>query len=215
MPRASLNPDEISRIKEKILDTAAQIINQEGFLSLSMRKIGARAGMTAANLYNYYANKDEINIAIRLRAGRILYEDLARGYDEGRDLPEKIRRMMTAYLSYGLTRPHYYAIMFDMPTPKYANYVGTPLEALAREEKASSEQSVALLFRCARELRDEKFPVPDDPDLFMTMIWAQLHGLVSLYSNNALAEIVEDPQALVETAARNAFGIFFGRPPEC
>ena len=71
MPRTSMSGAQVSATREKILDTAADIISETGFQSLSMRRIGARVGMTAANLYNYYSNKDEINIAIRMRAGRM------------------------------------------------------------------------------------------------------------------------------------------------
>ncbi len=212
MPRTSMDEAEISATKERILDIAADIINDVGYQNLSMRKIGSRVGMTAANLYNYYANKDEINIAIRLRAGRILYEDLLKGYQTGQDTAEKIWLMMKAYIEYGLTKPNYYSIMFDMPTPKYADYVGTSLEELARQEKESSEQSVALLYQCAKTLRGEGFGIPDDPDLFMTIVWGQLHGLVSLYNNNSLSEIVNDPKETIEKAARATYGIFFKRP---
>ncbi|MCG8633960.1 MAG: TetR/AcrR family transcriptional regulator [Desulfobacterales bacterium] len=209
MPRTSMNDAEISETREKILDTAADIINEEGYQNLSMRKIGSRAGMTAANLYNYYASKDEINIAIRLRAGRILYEDLLAGYETGRDMAEKVWLMMKAYIRYGLTKSNYYSIMFDMPTPKYADYADSPLEGLARQEKESSEQSVGLLYRCAKELKGEGFGIPDDPDLFMTIVWGQLHGLVSLYNNNSISEIVETPDKIIEKAARTAYEIFF------
>ncbi|MCG8685671.1 MAG: TetR/AcrR family transcriptional regulator [Desulfobacterales bacterium] len=209
MPRNSMNDAEISETREKILDIAADIINEEGYQNLSMRKIGSRVGMTAANLYNYYANKDEINIAIRLRAGRILYEMLLVGYEKGRDMSEKVWLMMKAYITYGLEMPNYYSIMFDMPTPKYADYVDSPLEALALEEKESSEQSVALLYRCATELKGHGYNIPEDPDLFMTIIWGQLHGLVSLCHNNSLSEIVDDPEALIEVGAKKAYEIFF------
>ncbi len=209
MPRISMNDAEISRTREKILDIAADIINEIGYQHLSMRKIGSRMGMTAANLYNYYASKDEINIAIRLRAGRILYEDLLKGYKTGLDMDEKIWLMMKAYLRFGLLKPNYYSIMFDMPTPKYADYVGSPLETLASQEKESSEQSVGLLFQCAKELQEQGVGISEDPDLFMTIIWGQLHGLVSLYTNNSLSEIVDDPRETIETAARAAYDIFF------
>ena len=69
MPKAPMAETEIFKKKERILDIAAEIIMEEGYHSLSMRKIGTKIGMTAANLYNYYSNKDELNIAIRTRAG--------------------------------------------------------------------------------------------------------------------------------------------------
>lgn len=213
MPRRSMDDAQISKTREKILDIAAEIINEDGFQALTMRKLGPRVGMTAANLYNYYAGKDEINIAIRLRAGRILYEDLLEGYETGRDLSEKIWLMMKAYIRFGLLRPNYYSIMFDMPTPKYANYVDSPLEELARREKQSSELSVALLFKCTKEFKGQGYVIPDDPDLFMTIVWGQLHGLVSLYNNNSLSEIVSAPEDIIEKAAKTAYEIFFRQKP--
>lgn len=209
MPRASLNEAQIAETREKILDTAAQIINDEGFQALSMRKIGARAGMTAANIYNYYAGKDEINIAIRLRAGMLLYEDLLGAWEREGPLSDRVWDMIQAYLRFGLLKPSYYAIMFDMPLPKYANYVGTSLENLARREKESSEQSIALMMRCTLALKAAGFHIPGDPELFMTLVWGQLHGLVSLYNNQLLAEMVADPEQAVEAAARAAYEALF------
>lgn len=209
MPRPSLNDAKIWETKEKILDIAAQIIMQDGYQTLSMRKIGSKIGMTASNLYNYYSNKDEINIAIRLRAGRMLYDLLLNAYETGSDISEKIWLMTSAYIKFGLLKPNYYSIMFDMPTPKYADYIDSPLEELAREEKESSEKSVELIMQCAKDFAREGYDIPDDPNLFMTIIWGQMHGLVSLYNNRLFSEILEAPRETVEKAARLGYEIFF------
>ena len=74
---------EFQEKKELIVDIAAEIIMENGYQSLSMRNIGAKIGMTAANLYNYYSNKDELNISIRTRAGKILFNDLQAAYSRG------------------------------------------------------------------------------------------------------------------------------------
>ena len=169
--------------------------------------------MTAANIYNYYAGKDEINIAIRLRAGSRLYRGLLAAWETDRPLPDRIWDMMLAYLRFGLRKPSYYAIMFDMPTPKYAHYVGTPLEALARREKESSEQSVALMVQCTRALQAGGFHIPEAPELFMTQIWGQLHGLVSLYNNHLLAEMVSEPNRPLKRRQGPPMRPCFGRFP--
>ncbi len=210
MPRARMDEAAISEKKEKILDIAAKIIMEDGYQSLSMRKIGLRIGMTAANLYNYFSNKDELNIAIRMRAGKILYDVLLKAYETGNDISEKIRLMARAYMQFGLLKPNYYSIMFDMPTPKYADYVDSPLEELAGEEKKSSEKSLGLLMECTRAFADEGYEIPKDPNLFLIMIWSQLHGLVSLYNNKLLAEIDERPDETIEEATRLAYEMFFG-----
>ena len=212
MARPTMDPEQILGIREKILDRAADIINEEGYHNLSMRKIGARLGMTAANLYNYYANKDEINIAIRLRAGKILYQRLKKAYEAGPDMTQKLQRMMIAYITFGLEMPSYYSIMFDMPTPKYADYEGSALETLARQEKESSEKSVGLMRQFIEQLKPYNPNLPQDTDLAMALIWSQLHGLVSLYSNNSFSEILSHPDQILFQAVEEAFGHIFPNP---
>lgn len=205
MPRASLTEAQIAETREKILDTAAEIISEEGFQALSMRKIGTRVGMTAANIYNYYAGKDEINIAIRLRAGVLLYGELLAAWETEGNLVERLWEMVRAYLRFGLFKPHYYAIMFDMPTPKYSYYVGTALEDLALQEKESSVQNIDLMRRCTLALKEGGLDIPEEPEVFTTMVWGHLHGLVSLHNNQLLAEVVSNPEEAVEDAARAAY----------
>ena len=209
MPRAPMDEAAISEKKEKILDIAAEIIMEDGYQSLSMRNIGKKLGMTAANLYNYYSNKDELNIAIRTRAGKILYEALLEAYKKGNNISEKIWLMSKAYIQFGLLKPNYYSIMFDMQTPKFADYVGSPLEKLALEEKISSEQSLDLMDQCSLDFVSEGYEIPDNTNLFLIIIWSQLHGLISLYNNKLISEINETPEKTVDEATRLAYEIFF------
>lgn len=203
-----MDPSKIMETKEKILDIAAEIIMEDGYQNLSMRKIGSRIGMTAANLYNYYSNKDELNIAIRTRAGKILYKALYTAYETGSSVFERIRLMSKAYIEFGLIKANYYSIMFDMPTPKYADYVDSPLEQLAFEEKVSSEQSLELLAQCTKDIKQEGYIIPENPDLFLIIIWSQLHGLISLYNNKLMSEINENPDKTIGESAGLAYDIF-------
>jgi AcrR family transcriptional regulator len=209
MPKAPMDDAEILEKKEKIVDIAAEIIMDDGYHSLSMRKIGLKLGMTAANLYNYYSNKDELNIAIRTRAGKILFTALEAAYHSGNVIAEKINFMIDAYIRFGIVNANYYTILLDMPTPKFADYVGSPLEALAREEKDSTEKSIGLLRTCILNLEAEGFVLPDNKDLFIIMLWSQLHGLVSLYNNKLISEIHQNPERAIEEAKGLASEIIF------
>ncbi len=200
MPKQPMNKAEYHEKKEQIIDIAAEIVMNEGYESLSMRNIGAKIGMTASNLYNYYSNKDELNIAIRTRAGKILYDDLYRAYGRGRTVFEKIQHMIAAYVSFGILKANYYTILFDMQTPKYADYVGSPLEKRALQEKKSTEKSLGLMHQCIRELQGEGFCLPADTDAFLLIIWGQVHGLVSLYNNKLISEINAAPEKTLKMA---------------
>lgn len=209
MPKAPMDESEFIKKKEKIIDIAAEVIMEDGYQSLSMRKIGSKIGMTAANIYNYYSNKDELNIAIRTRAGKILFKDLERAYNKGKTISQRIDLMIEAYIRFGIAKANYYFILFDMPTPKFTDYVGSPLEPLARQEKESTEENLALLQQCIRELQDEGHRLPDNTDAFLIMIWAQLHGLVSLYNHKLISEINATPDKTLQAATGLVHEILF------
>jgi len=46
--------------RERILDTALAIVDEEGIDALSMRKLGQALGYEAMSLYNHVANKDDL-----------------------------------------------------------------------------------------------------------------------------------------------------------
>src|SRR3954465_13235284 len=46
--------------RERILDTALAIVDEEGIEALSMRKLGQALGYEAMSLYNHVANKDDL-----------------------------------------------------------------------------------------------------------------------------------------------------------
>lgn len=58
--KLSRDHTEIERLKGRILDSALDIIIHVGMDGLTMRKLAAKMGMTAPNLYNYFSGKDEI-----------------------------------------------------------------------------------------------------------------------------------------------------------
>ncbi|MDD9305006.1 MAG: TetR/AcrR family transcriptional regulator [Desulfobacter sp.] len=195
--------------KEQIIDIAAEIIMEDGYQTLSMRKIGSKIGMTAANIYNYYSNKDELNIAIRARAGMILFDALENAYQKGGAISEKICFMIEAYARFGIVKANYYSILFDMQTPKFADYVASPLEKLALKEKESTEKSLALLQKCIRNLQEEGYCLPENTDPFLVMIWGQVHGLVSLYNNKLISEINTTPEKTLQEATGLIHEILF------
>lgn len=189
MPRPARKSHEVREVKNRILQAAVELISEEGFQNLSMRKIARRMSISAPTIYYYYANKDELNIAIRKRAGEILYRRLSAAYRSGRDVKEKGWRMVKAYLDFGLGMPDYYAIMFDSTAPKHSDYVGTELEEAAREELVSSMRNAKLMWKILEEFEQTGFAMPGDVRRMGMVLWSELHGLVSLHNNNLFREI--------------------------
>ena len=58
--------------KQKILDTARQILLTEGVQAISMRTLADRVDYSPAALYKYFANKEEIIAALREEAWEMM-----------------------------------------------------------------------------------------------------------------------------------------------
>ena len=59
------NPELASRIKK----TFVELLKEKDASSIGMRELAEKCGITAANIYHYYKNKDEIIKAINTHIG--------------------------------------------------------------------------------------------------------------------------------------------------
>jgi len=188
---------QIRELREKILESALDIITEKGLDGLTMRGLAKRTGMTAPNFYNYFSNKDEIYIHLVIRGFEMLHADLAAARDCYTDKTARLRAMVDAYMAFGMTRPRYYDIMFTRPTPKYNDYVGTPLEQVSAVEYKISMDIAALALKAAADVL-----APDAGEAIITrrlvQAWSLMHGMITL-NNSGVMGYVADPAAVYHT----------------
>ena len=199
MPRPARPKKEVARVKEQILEKALDILIDEGYDNLSMSKIGKQMKMTSANLYNYYQNKDELYNTIIIKGYNNLYDALKKATDATSEPFDRIMALVRSYLNFGITNPHYYHLMFTMISPKYKDYIGTPMESIAYTEKQNSlrvlEFAISIIHKYAGS-----HPGFDgvDSNLFAMQLWSQLHGLISLNNSGNLSEADENTEHIIQ-----------------
>ena len=156
MPKVTRSVEEVDVIREKILDCAFKILVKNGYESLSMAKIGSKMKMTAANLYNYYSNKDELLIAIQKKAYAMLYDKLSYAVKMSATPLEKYKNLTYAFVSFGTQNINIYDIIFNRPIRQYSDYVDTSQESMSRNEFRSSRQVLLLSIQVIREYRESQ-----------------------------------------------------------
>jgi AcrR family transcriptional regulator len=188
---------QIRELREKILESALDIISGKGLDGLTMRSLAQRTGMTAPNLYNYFSNKDEIYIHLVIRGFEMLHADLKVAGDCHGDKTARLRAMVDAYMAFGMTRPRYYDIMFTRPTPKYNDYVGTPLEKVSAIEYKISMDIAAIALKAAGDVLG---PAAGKEVLTRRLVqaWSLMHGMITL-NNSGVMGYVADPAAVYHT----------------
>ncbi len=196
MARISRHPDEIDTVRRTILDAALEIILEEGFQNLSMRKLGKRINMTAPNIYNYFSGKDEINLEILRYGFESLYRRINDAYDEADDPFQGIENIVRAYFEFSLEKPNYFDLMWNRPTPKYNDYIGTEFEAMAFREKQAALKVVQFFITALMKVPPH-ISFEEARSLFFE-IWINGHGVLALYVNRLLIEVEENPNVIIE-----------------
>jgi len=204
MPKVTRSADEVGDVCERILNVAFDILAQHGYESLSMSKIGQKMKMTAANLYNYYANKDELLIAIHKKAFEILYDKLLRAVDSADTPLDRCKSLIYAYVEFGVNNINLYDIMFNRRIKQYSDYIGTPQEKISYDEYHSSLRALYLTIDVIRDYRNSRQDLKsaDPKDLAIQNVSA-LHGIISLYNSGSLATIDDDPENTLKTFIEN------------
>ncbi len=110
--------ERIHRLKEQtrvnILDAAHDIVKDEGWQALSMRKIADKIEYTAPIIYEYYANKEAILLELTKRGFMLLACRMSEAKNTHTELAEQIEAMWLAYWNFAFEEKEYYQLMFGV-----------------------------------------------------------------------------------------------------
>src|SRR6201990_3090669 len=110
--------DRILRLKEEtrcnILEAALQIVKEEGWQALSMRKIADVIEYTAPIIYEYFSNKDAILVELTRRGYLILARDLEEAKSKHRLPAKQLEAMWLAYWNFAFANKELYQGMFGV-----------------------------------------------------------------------------------------------------
>ena len=112
--------DRILRLKEEtrinILDAALQIVKEDGWQALSMRKIADVIEYTAPIIYEYFANKEAILLELTRKGYLILSKQLQDAKDQHTSPAKQLEAMWLTYWNFAFANKELYQGMFGVTT---------------------------------------------------------------------------------------------------
>lgn len=156
--------------RDVILEAARQLFLQDGFASVSMRKIASEIEYSPMSLYQYFGGKDEILEALCRRTFDGLSQSL-RAIPSGAGTPlDRLRAGLNIYVRFGLEHPRDYELTFLTRRTAAAKPDGDPpigMEAFAilRQHVAAAIESGVLAVQ--------------EEEAAQTL-WAGVHGITAL-----------------------------------
>ncbi len=166
-----LSQDDLARFKAQLCDVAASLFAEHGADNVSMRQIAAAMGISPMTPYRYFASRDEILSAVRIRGFEAFAAALEQAYTETPgDGAAKAMAAGRAYIDFAFANANTYRLMFETQQQD-DNGEGALGAAVARARATLSVYGTELVARGltrARALAME------------TLVWSTLHGAVTL-----------------------------------
>jgi AcrR family transcriptional regulator len=196
-PDRELNPDDADpaakpyhhgHLKAALIAGAAELLAERGVQDFSVAELSRRIGVTAAAPYRHFANRDELLVAVAVRAVSAFGDALSKRAARQEPPEQRLAAIASAWVRFAAEQPALYAIVF-----------GAGLDQKKRhpELKRAYKHLDAMLDAPTREL------FSDDPaaaDRLADAIEAIAHG----YAMRLAAEPAPPPARAVNKAARDA-----------
>jgi AcrR family transcriptional regulator len=166
--------DRILRLKEEtrinILDASLQIVKEDGWQALSMRKIADVIEYTAPIIYEYFSNKEAILLELTRKGFLILARDMKAAKEKHRLPAKQLEAMWLAYWNFAFAEKELYQVMFG---------VDVNCCELA-EIMPEAEVPYTLISEVIEELMSPKKPTEDEVCVKYYTFWSVIHGLISI-----------------------------------
>lgn len=197
MARPAASPEERARQRRRIRRAAADLHAESGLLSITVRAVAKRAGVSTGTIYSYFSGLQELMRSLWqepvAQAEREL-EAVARSH---RDPVERIAALLETYARFAFEHPdvHRGALLFVRPTSVEKPDV-QPLADLALPR---------LLRAALQEGQRRGEIISGDVDQLAQLVWAGVHGALALPVNAdayAVAPATELAPAMIRMIMR-------------
>ena len=174
--------------RAQILQIAADMFLHEGIDQTSMRRIASAAGVTATLLYKHFASKEVLLKSIAESFFAELVVSLDSAVDGINDPVERLRRLMRAYVTFGIRNPRAYHLTFmtALPRLRRGEEMKRFRDKLRRGESVPPEELLMGMICFARlemavaGVVKAKLTHARDVAALSEVVWASGHGLVAL-----------------------------------
>ena len=164
-----LTPAEVESFRGELCDAATELFIEKGPNGVTLRALAERVGVSRTTPYRYFQNKDEILAAVQASAFQRFSDAAELAYRSTDDPIERIHAISRTYIEFGIEHPQAYRIMF-----------GFFQEGDYPELRRQGTRARTVLFE-STEAAVRAGAIAGDANVHAHVIWAALHGVLSLH----------------------------------
>ncbi|GAB4030239.1 TetR/AcrR family transcriptional regulator [Spirosoma jeollabukense] len=157
-------------VKTSILQAAWQLVLEEGWQALSIRKIADAIEYSVPVIYSHFDNKDAILAEFTREGFHLLTEEVIRQRDSQPEASQQLEAIAQGYWNFAFDHKEFYQLMFGLGIPRCEE-----VNQVTEMKKFSN----VLIGVIQEAISTSKNPQVDAFLKFHTY-WSILHGLVSI-----------------------------------
>ena len=176
-------PYHHGNVKEALVSVAIELIEKDDMATLSLRRLSREVGVTPSAVYNHFADKDALLLAIKTR----IYDHMNHFFAvhrSGTDDPEQeLLEICLAYYHYSNEYTAQFQFLFSSTLP---------LEWSTPEAVAVSCRSLLHVRRLVWEIYAKYRVSCSETEVVNAalLVWSQVHGIVTLRSSGSIKAAV-------------------------
>jgi len=157
-------------VKANILATAWQIVKEDGWESVSIRKIADAIEYSVPVIYDHFQNKEAILWEFAKEGFRILSKKIQQAKEKSEDPKEQLKAIADAYWNFAFKNKEYYQLMFGL------GMAGCEIEKCFPERDGFRK----LVMEPVTAIISKGKNGDANPCLKYYTFWSILHGLISI-----------------------------------
>jgi AcrR family transcriptional regulator len=205
MPKV-LTADEILCFRNRMCDHALASFGKHGVEGVSLRRLATDLSCSRTTPYRYFKNKADILAALRQREFARIADTLEAALAQEPDTSKQLEALFCAYLHFAIQHPDSYRVMYTVAQPDSAQYAGLDAEISRSADPIRQVVNTSV----------EAGTMLGDPVNICYVLWAGLHGLISLHLAHMLGSKrdIEELAAVMVRSLMRAVSTQFGEGPE-
>lgn len=189
MGTAERRERERDELRRRILEATRELMVQEGYAHVTMRRIAAAIEYSPTAIYHHFKDKDDV-----IRS--LCEQDFGRLLAALQEAPapldplERLHQLGRAYARFALAHPGHYRFMFMTPPGGHEH---------AKDAQDPGASAFLLLRDAVQAALAAGLLRPIDPDVGAQVMWASLHGALALlvtYSAEQFPVVPATPQLI-------------------
>ena len=175
MPKILTN-DDVKQFRQQLCDLALKAFAEHGVEGISLRGLAAAAGCSRTTPYRYFKNKADILAAVRQSEFKRMADATELVAQQDSEPDQRLLALARSYVQFALERPDAYRVMYGVNQRDEQNY-----PELVKQIKRTQQPMVTAV-----EEAVERGLIHGDPTNIVHLLWAGLHGVISLHLSDKL-----------------------------